>query len=117
MPSGETLTNLIQTNASINPGNSGGPLVNINGELIGINVALRHDAQNIAFSLNAETVKEVLSKHLSAVKVSKVGHGLTCTEKVAAEGKTRQKVVVEAVSNAKAGLQKGDVMVTVGTCR
>jgi serine protease Do len=114
MPSGETLTDLIQTNASINPGNSGGPLVNINGELIGINVALRQDAQGIAFALNAETVKEVLSKHLSAVKVSKVGHGLVCTEKVAAEGAARQRVVVEKVSNSKAGVRKGDVLVKVG---
>ena len=64
MPEGEVLGNLIQTNASINPGNSGGPLLNINGELIGINVALREGAQGIAFALNADTVQQVLSKHL-----------------------------------------------------
>jgi serine protease Do len=115
MPAGATLTNLIQTNASINPGNSGGPLVNINGELIGINVALRQDAQGIAFALNAETVKSVLSKHLSSLKVSKVGHGLTCTEKVASEGKERQKVVVEKVGNEKSGLKQGDVLVKMGS--
>jgi serine protease Do len=115
MPSGETLTDLIQTNASINPGNSGGPLLNVNGELIGINVALRHDAQNIAFALNAETVKEALRKHLSALKVSKVGHGLVCAEKVAAEGKTRQKVVVQKVISGVPGVQEGDVLVQVGS--
>jgi serine protease Do len=111
MPSGETLTGLIQTNASINPGNSGGPLVNINGEVIGINVALRHDAQNIAFALNAETVKEVLSKHLSSARVSKVGHGLVCREKVSANGKARQRVVVERPAGE---LRKGDVLVKLG---
>jgi serine protease Do len=114
MPSGETLRNLIQTNASINPGNSGGPLLNVNGELIGINVAIRHDAQNIAFALNAETVKEALSKHLSALKVSKVGHGLVCAEKVAPEGQARQKVIVEKVVSEVAGVQEGDVLVRVG---
>ena len=46
--------------------------------------------------------------------MSKVGHGLTCTEKVAAEGKTRQRVVVEKVNNMRAGLQKGDVLVKMG---
>ena len=62
MPSGGRLTDLIQTNASINPGNSGGPMLNINGELIGINVALREGAQDIAFALNADTVQKVLSQ-------------------------------------------------------
>ena len=60
MPTGDVLTGLIQTDASINPGNSGGPLLNINGELIGINVALRDGAQGIAFAINAGTVKQVL---------------------------------------------------------
>jgi serine protease Do len=117
MPSGEILTNLIQHNASINPGNSGGPLLNINGEVIGINVALREGAQGISFALNADTVKQALSRTLSALKVSKVGHGLQCDEQVAARGKERQKVVVQSAAGAaaKAGLKKGDVIVRVGT--
>jgi serine protease Do len=64
LPTGEVLTGLIQTDASINPGNSGGALLNINGELIGINAALRDGARGIAFALNAGTVKMVLQKHL-----------------------------------------------------
>src|SRR5262249_10055989 len=80
MPDGETLANLIQTNASINPGNSGGPMLNINGELIGINVALREGAQGIAFALNADTVQRVLARHLSAGQMAHLGHGLTCRE-------------------------------------
>ena len=92
------LTDLIQTSASINPGNSGGPLLNINGELIGINVALRDGAQGIAFALNAETVKDVLSQHLSGLRLSGVTHGLRCREAVQPEGLDRQHVVVEAVS-------------------
>jgi serine protease Do len=118
-PSGGRLTNLIQTNAAINPGNSGGPLLNINGELIGINVALREGAQNIAFALNGDTVQKVLSKHLSAARIAKVSHGLVCSEKVvAAEGDDRQQVVVDKVAEkspaAAAGLKVGDVIVKVG---
>ena len=66
LPTGDVLSGLIQTDASINPGNSGGALLNINGELIGINVALREGARGIAFALNAGTVRMVLQKHLPA---------------------------------------------------
>jgi serine protease Do len=122
MPSGANLTGLIQTNASINPGNSGGPLLNINGELIGLNVAVREGAQGIAFALNADTVKEVLSKHLSAGKLSHLQHGIRCRERVKAEAAVvpegRQQVVVEAVVDsspaAEAGLKSGDVIVRLG---
>jgi serine protease Do len=121
MPSGATLTKLIQTNAAINPGNSGGPLLNINAELIGINVALREGAQNIAFAINADTVKAVLSKHLSARKIARLKHGMSCREAVASEGKVRQKVVVAEVADhspaARAGLKKGDVILKVGARR
>jgi serine protease Do len=126
MPSDAVLTNLIQHNASINPGNSGGPLLNINGEVIGINVALRDGAQGISFALNADTVKRVLSRTLSAVKVSRVGHGLECDETVTPRGKglpspralagQHTRVVVRNVSGAaaRAGLRQGDVIVKVG---
>src|SRR5438105_3453513 len=79
-------------------GNSGGPLLNINGELIGINVALREGAQGIAFALNADTVKQVLSRHLSARNVAHLNHGLACREVVHEEGDARQQVVVEGVA-------------------
>ena len=119
MPSGETLTNLIQTDASINPGNSGGPLLNINGELVGINVAIREGARGIAFALTAEAVQRALAKHPEqAAKIARVTHGLVCNERVLEEGSVRQQVVVEKVTEfspaSKSGLKAGDTIVRIG---
>jgi serine protease Do len=61
----ETLTDLFQTDAAINEGNSGGPLVNINGEVIGINTAVASGAQNIGFTQPINDVKALISSVLN----------------------------------------------------
>jgi serine protease Do len=118
LPDGRSLSGIIQTDASINPGNSGGPLLNINGEMIGINVALRSGAQGIAFAINTDTVKSVLNRFLSAEKVAGVSHGLDVQERVTGEVGERQKVVVaglrQELPGAKAGLKSGDELVAIG---
>ena len=58
----ESLFNLIQTDAAINPGNSGGPLVNINGEGIGINTAIVQEAQSLGFSIPINDIKPLISQ-------------------------------------------------------
>jgi serine protease Do len=75
LPTGEKLTGLIQVTASINPGNSGGPLLNIYGDLIGINLATRDGAQGISFALNADVVRSVLAKHLSVLTATETTAG------------------------------------------
>jgi serine protease Do len=121
MPNDVQLKNLIQMTASINPGNSGGPLLNALGELIGINVALRDGAQGIAFALNIDDVQKTLSQHLSARKVSRLEHGLTCEETVLPRKSDRQQVVVAKVEAkspaAAAGLKEQDVILAVGDRR
>lgn len=52
--------NVIQTDAAINPGNSGGPLLNSRGQVIGVNTAIRRDAQGIGFAVPVDTVKRVV---------------------------------------------------------
>src|SRR5205085_4566615 len=57
----ESLTDLFQTDAAINEGNSGGPLVNMDGQVIGINTAIAGDAQNIGFSIPINDVAGLIN--------------------------------------------------------
>lgn len=57
----ESLEQVIQTDAAINPGNSGGPLLNLKGEVIGVNVATSRSADNIGFALPVDAVKGIVS--------------------------------------------------------
>jgi len=65
LPTGAALTKVIQTDAGINPGNSGGPLLDIEGQLVGIVFAVREGAQNIGFAIPSERVRAYVKKCLA----------------------------------------------------
>lgn len=65
----ERLENLIQTDAAINPGNSGGPLINLKGEVIGINTAIVSGAQNIGFAIPVNRAKKMVNEILTKGKI------------------------------------------------
>ncbi|MBR9982301.1 MAG: Do family serine endopeptidase [Desulfatitalea sp.] len=114
--------NFIQTDASINPGNSGGPLLNIKGELIGINTAIYAKAQGIGFAIPINTARRIVSDLIQYGHVVQAWIGLTVQEldsRMAEYLNTREVrgVVVTQVEEgspaAKAGISVGDVIVSL----
>src|SRR5208282_5981322 len=77
----ESLANLIQTDAAINPGNSGGPLLNAYGQVIGINTAIRSDAQNIGFAIPVNRLRDLIPELMSPPEVLKLDIPLKLKER------------------------------------
>ncbi|MFQ5846817.1 MAG: DegQ family serine endoprotease [Candidatus Methylomirabilales bacterium] len=109
----------IQTDASINPGNSGGPLLNIDGEVIGINTAIVASGQGIGFATPINLAKEIMEQLITAGRVTRGWLGVVIqplTPELAKqfEVKSGEGVliadVVEGGGAAKAGLKTGDVI-------
>ena len=126
----EQLTNLFQTDAAINSGNSGGPLLNFNGEVIGINTAIAADAQNIGFAIPINEAKGIIDTVKSTGKVTRAYLGVQYVMLTADSAKelnlsvsqgayisTDSGSVVAGSPAEKAGLKAGDVITSVGTVK
>lgn len=115
---------LIQTDAAVNPGNSGGPLVNLNGELVGINSAIYSRTgvnQGIAFAIPVDVVRNVTSQLMETGRVERGFLGVTfdrVPESLAKlQGVPRSAAQVTSVTDgapaAEAGLREGDIITAV----
>ena len=126
----ESLDDLFQTDAAINQGNSGGPLVNLNGEVIGINTAVASNSENIGFAIPINNIKGMIETVTQTGKLERPYLGVMyvlLTDDIAkrydlsvtrgayipkaAEGQSS--AVLEGGPAAKAGVQTGDVITKV----
>lgn len=124
----ESLTDLLQTDASINPGNSGGPLLNLAGQVIGINTAVASNADSIGFAIPINATKGVLAGVIANGKIQRAYLGvgyLSIVPEVAKQYNLSVKkgaYVYASDGNAvaagspadKAGLKKGDIIQKIG---
>lgn len=119
-----TMTGLIQTDASINPGNSGGPLLNEKGQVIGINTAKASQAEGLGFAIPINTAKAIVEEVIQKGTFEKVTLGIKGTDVTTFESSTGTQLeaeegvyiaeVIADTSAQKAGIQAGDVIVKVG---
>lgn len=118
---GHMMDSMIQTDASLNPGNSGGPLINADGEVIGVNTATIRGAQGLCFAIRISTAKEVASQLIRFGKVKRAYLGLSMQQidlvpklRSMNELSNRQALFISAVATnspaQKAGILSGDIL-------
>ena len=111
---------LIQTDAAINPGNSGGPLIDIHGKVIGLNIAVRKQAQNIGFAIPVDLVADVSDKLIKNGKVCRPYVGIVMQEitpqlkESMAIDESASGVLISVIREdspaSRAGLKQGDIL-------
>ncbi len=127
----ETLQNVIQTDASINPGNSGGPLLNLRGEVMGINTAIAQGAQSIGFAIPINQAKRDINDAITKGKIVTPYLGVryvTITSSLqeekklsvdygalVAKGDKGEAAVVSGSPAEKGGIKEGDIILEFGS--
>lgn len=119
-----TMTGLIQTDASINSGNSGGPLLNQNGQVIGINTAKASQGEGLGFAIPINTAKPIVESVIKNGNFEKVTLGIKGTDASTYESVTNQNLgvdkgvyvaeVIDGSTAQNAGIKAGDVIVKIG---
>ncbi len=117
-----SLVRFLQTDASINPGNSGGPLINMRGEVIGINTAIAAQAQGIGFAIPSSLASDIIATLRSDTKISRGWLGVTIQPVDAATAKAlglpkAQGALISGTMPGqpaeKAGIEAGDVILKI----
>ncbi|HJZ05939.1 hypothetical protein A2634_01475 [Candidatus Amesbacteria bacterium RIFCSPHIGHO2_01_FULL_48_32] len=117
----EKLDDVIQTDAAINPGNSGGPLLNSAGQVIGVNVAVSTQGQNIGFALPINVVKEAIENFNKTGQFSRPYLGVryrmidlkTALNNDVVQGAYVQEVIEDSPA-ARGGIEPGDIITKMG---
>ncbi|MES2437342.1 MAG: trypsin-like peptidase domain-containing protein [Patescibacteria group bacterium] len=113
----EELNEVIQTDAAINPGNSGGPLLDLAGNVIGVNVAVAIGSQNIGFALPADSVKTavdsvrtrgIVSRPYMGIRYGTVENGVEVSG-----GRASESGVVKDSPAERAGIKDGDIILEI----
>jgi S1-C subfamily serine protease len=120
---GPELSNLIQTDAAINPGNSGGPLVNLRGEVIGVNTLGASEANTIGFAISIDSAKPIIQRLQQDGRVVRgylgIGARTVTPSRAVQYGLSRSDGVVilgsvdPSTPAGQAGLQRGDVIIGI----
>lgn len=119
----ESIENFIQTDASINPGNSGGPLLNIHGEVVGINTAIVAAGQGIGFAIPTNMARPIISQLVEKGKVTRAWLGVSI--KPVSEDEARSLglakpagALIAGVQGdgpaARGGIRAGDIILMLG---
>lgn len=124
----ESIDNVLQTDAAINPGNSGGPLINLMGQVIGINTAVDQSAQSIGFAIPIDTAKSAVTSVIANGKVIRpmigvnyipvtkefaTSNNLPVSQGAYIYGSSTEPAVISGSPADKAGLQQGDIITKI----
>ena len=111
----QAIFDVVQTDCVINPGNSGGPLVNVEGEVLGVNTAGQSSTDGINFAISAETVSDIVPELLSYGSIVRASLGVGVAMRRGSEIPGGERLRITSVKESCAGpLQRGDILLAVG---